>query len=615
MIRTGTRFLPAVRASLISNGPTPNATRYDGSGRVCRNRTSFIPSPAAVSFATGVLDTAVRVTGTRRVSSQGIFAAGSSTQGKARRASVSSNWVKEYQSLPLCWRKIPESSCVNCVPRNSRRIVTGPAGSGWGKRSATRSSLRTTGSAGTSSVPTRATTGPNSRTSALSQITSVDESSVPSISVRPENPAAEGTTVNQTRCAVGRKVRGSRMPSGATSAAGAGAVAATAGGAGLGARWAAGRSAAQAASVSRGMRQCRANGHEGRALWHELMRGATDDRRQSGGPPTRRLSPGRSERAWRMRFHFFRSSTVTPYCWATLHSVSPSASLVDAGLANGRGRRGHGCRGPHHGGGSVRLRQHGGGLHLDRRGGRAGPHRQHGADLEPLPGVLPQRVPALELLHRHVEALGDGPQSVAALHAVGDARLAVDDLGLDRALRQRLRPGAASRRGPPPPAGRPRTPCARARATCRSRPCPPSATARAEGTGMASSAVDAQRPRAPQPVELEDGLRRRAVLAAAICDSVSPCFTLWIRKVSRSAAGMLGKFCANGSRCPSGSRSRYGLAAVAGGVHQRLSSGLSSWMSLDGGPGGAGEHVQVRRRPRPSPRRTRAAAGTRTRPR
>src|SRR6185295_19951438 len=115
--------------------------------------------------------------------------------------------------------------------------------------------LRTTASAGTSSVPTRATTGPNSRTSALSQMTSVDESSVPSISVRPENPGAEGTTASHTRWAAGRKVRGRRMPSGATSAGGAGAGAATAAGVEEGGRWAAGRSEAQAASVSRTTRE------------------------------------------------------------------------------------------------------------------------------------------------------------------------------------------------------------------------------------------------------------------------------------------------------------------------------------------------------------------------
>jgi hypothetical protein len=36
--------------------------------------------------------------------------------------------------------------------------------------------------------------------------------------------------------------------------------------------------------------------------------------------------PARKARAWRMRFHRLRSSTLTPYRWATLHRVSPAAT-------------------------------------------------------------------------------------------------------------------------------------------------------------------------------------------------------------------------------------------------------------------------------------------------
>src|SRR5262249_51540737 len=54
-------------------------------------------------------------------------------------------------------------------------------------------------------------------------------------------------------------------------------------------------------------------------------------------PTTLRFRPGRRERACRMRFQRFRSSTLTPYCWATLHSVSPSASWWMPGFASAAG--------------------------------------------------------------------------------------------------------------------------------------------------------------------------------------------------------------------------------------------------------------------------------------
>ena len=78
-------------------------------------------------------------------------------------------------------------------------------------------------------------------------------------------------------------------------------------------------------------------------------------------------------------------------------------------------------------------------------------------------------------------------------------------------------------------------------------------------------------------------------------DSVSPLRTWWIRKVSRSEAGMRARAATTVSLVPFGTFSRYGRAADAGGVHQRRSSGLSSWMRSVGGPRGAGEHVEVGR--------------------
>ena len=93
-MRMGVPFLPALPASTRSKGPTANATRYDGSGFVSSKRTAFIPPGSAVSAATGVLESAVSPSRTWSVSCQGTLYEGSSKQGKARRASMLSNWVK-----------------------------------------------------------------------------------------------------------------------------------------------------------------------------------------------------------------------------------------------------------------------------------------------------------------------------------------------------------------------------------------------------------------------------------------------------------------------------------------------------------------------------------------
>src|SRR5438093_5550344 len=79
-----------------SNGPTANATRYEGIGGDVLNVTVAMP-PCADRLASGVLASTIRSCGAVRVSVQGILNSGSSQQGNACRASVDSNWVNPYQ--------------------------------------------------------------------------------------------------------------------------------------------------------------------------------------------------------------------------------------------------------------------------------------------------------------------------------------------------------------------------------------------------------------------------------------------------------------------------------------------------------------------------------------
>ena len=83
-----------------SRGPTAMATRYEDIGGVRPKCSVFRPSARDVR-ATGALATASSVSGTVRVSCQLILKAGSSQQGKALRAWLSSNWVKRYGSPRL----------------------------------------------------------------------------------------------------------------------------------------------------------------------------------------------------------------------------------------------------------------------------------------------------------------------------------------------------------------------------------------------------------------------------------------------------------------------------------------------------------------------------------
>ena len=88
-----TRVPLGARSSTAARSPTMKASRYVDIFGVGAKRISFVPSLAGVSASGMVLDTAVSSDGMRRVSSKVALAAGSSQQGKARRASVASNWV------------------------------------------------------------------------------------------------------------------------------------------------------------------------------------------------------------------------------------------------------------------------------------------------------------------------------------------------------------------------------------------------------------------------------------------------------------------------------------------------------------------------------------------
>jgi len=57
MMRNGVLAAPTLPASTISNGPTAKATRYDGSGFVSANRTSFIRLPISFSLTAGAFAT------------------------------------------------------------------------------------------------------------------------------------------------------------------------------------------------------------------------------------------------------------------------------------------------------------------------------------------------------------------------------------------------------------------------------------------------------------------------------------------------------------------------------------------------------------------------------
>src|SRR5579883_2328496 len=89
--------IPSASPSTDSNRPTANATRYDDILAVVANRTVCLFSPGpGVSDITRPFEIAVRSLSVVTAMSKVALNAGSSKEGKARRASVASNWVTAY---------------------------------------------------------------------------------------------------------------------------------------------------------------------------------------------------------------------------------------------------------------------------------------------------------------------------------------------------------------------------------------------------------------------------------------------------------------------------------------------------------------------------------------
>src|SRR5215831_5357849 len=93
-----------------SKGPTATATKYEGSGGLISNVTSFVVS-ALFCLAIGMLAMILSPLGIVAVTFQEILNEGSSKQGQARRASAGSKSVKQYDSpstttlyRALAWR-------------------------------------------------------------------------------------------------------------------------------------------------------------------------------------------------------------------------------------------------------------------------------------------------------------------------------------------------------------------------------------------------------------------------------------------------------------------------------------------------------------------------------
>jgi hypothetical protein len=91
--RSGVPACPAVPASITSNGPTTNATRYAGSGFDSAKSTCFVPPGSSRSETTGAFASATSAFGAWSESFQGTLYDGSSKHGNARRASMGSKNV------------------------------------------------------------------------------------------------------------------------------------------------------------------------------------------------------------------------------------------------------------------------------------------------------------------------------------------------------------------------------------------------------------------------------------------------------------------------------------------------------------------------------------------
>uniref|UniRef100_A0A182JBR1 Uncharacterized protein n=1 Tax=Anopheles atroparvus TaxID=41427 RepID=A0A182JBR1_ANOAO len=122
---------------LASYSPTTTATRYVdmmGVRSKCSTRSPSLPS---VSSRTGMFESATRSFGTFSVMSKVAFRAGSSQQGKQRRASVASNCVTPaYRSSPAAVKYLlrspvnstaSEASPVGISVPNTRQAVSWPA--------------------------------------------------------------------------------------------------------------------------------------------------------------------------------------------------------------------------------------------------------------------------------------------------------------------------------------------------------------------------------------------------------------------------------------------------------------------------------------------------------
>ncbi len=76
-----------------------------------------------------MFETAIAPFGTWIVSCQGVLKAGSSKHGNARRASIASNWVKTYQSLPSFSRKTASAPLLSIRPSYVSDTSYSPGGS------------------------------------------------------------------------------------------------------------------------------------------------------------------------------------------------------------------------------------------------------------------------------------------------------------------------------------------------------------------------------------------------------------------------------------------------------------------------------------------------------
>ena len=194
-----------------------------------------MPSPAACSSATLVLETATSRAGTRSVTSQGILNPGSSKQGNARRASIDSNCVYAAQPAVVRLRYAPYASVRN-RPEKARCRVAGPAGSdleGTTRATPCRSSVCTV--ADTRAEPARTSADWKARPRADTQRSWRGASSTSSTSTAPRKSSRSGTTSRNTRSrpgwtSAGRRKSGGGPPASGTCAATTGVVAAAGGG-------------------------------------------------------------------------------------------------------------------------------------------------------------------------------------------------------------------------------------------------------------------------------------------------------------------------------------------------------------------------------------------------